>query len=285
MGIIRRKAHDQKNATRSLRLCRPGPAPLLALVFSIGALGQHGSAARGMLTGQIRPVAPSPYSIPFLNPFFSFPGRLAATVSGSWFGAPPFWGAGLAPTIPPFACPTSFARCFVTHGSRNSRSFTGWGSSQGYGAPDFYPYPLSPNLSMPGSNSPPPDFLAGLVPVPESPNSMLPPDAVSHGEGQRVRDTESTPNFQEVTSPGRSIGETQKAGSSGSCTDPVPNSEHPTLLALKNGWAYTVLKSWITGKTLHFITTQGDHQAVPISQLDRMYPKSAQAVKLPITSR
>jgi hypothetical protein len=243
-----------------------------------------------MLTSKIQPVGPSPYSIPFLNPFFSFPGRLAATVSGSWFGAPSFWGAGLAPTIPPFACATPFTGCFATHGSRNSRSLPSWSGFQGYGAPGFYPYPLDPNISMPSYYSPPPDFLARLVPVPESPNSMLPPDSVSHGDGQRVRDTESTPNFQEVTSPGRSIGGTQKAGSSESCTDPVPNSEnptseHPTLLALKNGWAYTVLKSWITGKTLHFITTQGDHQAVPISQLDRMYPKAAQAPKLPITSR
>ena len=283
MRLIRRISQE---GTRSLWSCQPGPAPLLALVFAICAVGQHGSAGRGMLTGQIRPVAPSPYSIPFLNPFFSFPGRLAATVSGSWFGAPPFWGAGLAPTIPPFACATPFTGCFAGYGSRNSRSFPNWSNGQGYGAAGYYPYPLYPNISMPDYYSPPPDFISGLVPIPdgpaqgnhagvEPPNSVLPTISVPHngGYGQRPGDTERAPNFQEVTAAAGSVGTVPKAESSSeSCTD----GEHPTLIALKNGWAYTIVKSWTTGKTLHFITTQGDHEAVPIGQLDRMYPRAGQ---------
>jgi hypothetical protein len=53
---------------------------------------------------------------------------------------------------------------------------------------------------------------------------------------------------------------------------PDTNDDHPPLIALKNGWAYTVVKYWRVGKTFHFITTQADHMQVPTTMVERIYP-------------
>lgn len=53
---------------------------------------------------------------------------------------------------------------------------------------------------------------------------------------------------------------------------PSTDDEHPPLIALKNRWAYTAVKYWVTGKTFHFITTQGDHMQVPTALVERVYP-------------
>jgi hypothetical protein len=62
------------------------------------------------------------------------------------------------------------------------------------------------------------------------------------------------------------------------------NDEHPSMIALKNRGAYTVVKYWLKGKVLNFITTQGDHMRVALDQVDRIYPaangnKAAEAAK------
>jgi hypothetical protein len=58
---------------------------------------------------------------------------------------------------------------------------------------------------------------------------------------------------------------------------PSDNDDHPPLIALKNGWAYSVLKYWKRGKVFHFITTQGDQMQVPVTQVERIYPSSRQS--------
>ena len=58
----------------------------------------------------------------------------------------------------------------------------------------------------------------------------------------------------------------------GPSSPPDLTDVHPPLVALKNHWAYTVEKYWVTGKTFHFVTTQGDHIQVPTSMVDRIYP-------------
>jgi hypothetical protein len=55
------------------------------------------------------------------------------------------------------------------------------------------------------------------------------------------------------------------------------SDEHPPLVALKNRWAYTVIKYWVSGKTFHFITTQGDHIQVPSALVERIYPTPNQS--------
>ncbi len=62
---------------------------------------------------------------------------------------------------------------------------------------------------------------------------------------------------------------------------PVPpssdNDDHPPLIALKNGWAYSALRYWVKGKVFHFITSQGDNMQVPVTQVERIYPSSRQS--------
>jgi hypothetical protein len=58
---------------------------------------------------------------------------------------------------------------------------------------------------------------------------------------------------------------------------PSDNDDHPPLIALKNGWAYSVLRYWVQGKIFHFITSQGDHMQVPVTQVERIYPSSRQS--------
>ena len=58
---------------------------------------------------------------------------------------------------------------------------------------------------------------------------------------------------------------------------PSDNDDHPPLIALKNGWAYSVLRYWVQGKIVHFITSQGDQMQVPVTQVERIYPSSRQS--------
>lgn len=52
------------------------------------------------------------------------------------------------------------------------------------------------------------------------------------------------------------------------------NDEYPSMIGLKNGGMYTVVKYWTKGTVLNFITTQGDHMRVGLDQVDRIYPSS-----------
>jgi hypothetical protein len=58
---------------------------------------------------------------------------------------------------------------------------------------------------------------------------------------------------------------------------PSDDDDHPPLIALKNGWAYSVLRYWVQGKVFHFITSQGDVRQVPVSQVERIYPSSRES--------
>jgi hypothetical protein len=101
---------------------------------------------------------------------------------------------------------------------------------------DYYPQPAQP-LQVPPAAADPVD--GGEVP--EVAESSLP-------------DTSAMPVYRGPASP------------------PPVSDEHPPLIALKNRWAYTVLKYWVKGKTFHFITTQGDHVQVPAALVERIYP-------------
>jgi hypothetical protein len=56
------------------------------------------------------------------------------------------------------------------------------------------------------------------------------------------------------------------------------------MIALKNRWAYTVIRYWVTAKIFHFITTQGDRMQVPVTQVDRIYPALRPIHKEDVTS-
>jgi hypothetical protein len=52
---------------------------------------------------------------------------------------------------------------------------------------------------------------------------------------------------------------------------PATQPNHPRVIALKNGSAYTVTKYWMKGNTLYFITTQGVLIQIPLTLLDHLY--------------
>jgi hypothetical protein len=49
------------------------------------------------------------------------------------------------------------------------------------------------------------------------------------------------------------------------------NSDEPTiyLLAFKDQAIYPATGFWVESETLHFVTTQGEHNRAPVSQVDR----------------
>jgi hypothetical protein len=112
----------------------------------------------------------------------------------------------------------------------------------GYFTPDltdYYPQPAQPLQVPPAPPEVPDPVDAGKVPdVAES----------------SLTDTSGMPVYRGPVSP------------------PPVSDEHPPLIALRNRWAYTVLKYWVKGKTFHFITTQGDHIQVPAALVERIYP-------------
>ena len=57
-------------------------------------------------------------------------------------------------------------------------------------------------------------------------------------------------------------------------SDNPDNDDHPPLIALKNGSAYSALRYWVKGKVFHFITSLGDNMQVPVTQVERIYPSS-----------
>jgi hypothetical protein len=129
--------------------------------------------------------------------------------------------------------------------------------------PDMPYYPQPPPYEGPAF--PPADVTQ--VPTTVSP-SLTNPEAYSNDVGSQ---------------PAREPGGMSTAGTSGlrmySSPGPPPSysDDHPALIALKNGWAYSVLKYWTQGKIVHFITSQGDRMQAPVTQVERIYPSSGRS--------
>jgi hypothetical protein len=82
----------------------------------------------------------------------------------------------------------------------------------------------------------------------------------------------TTPDTGEMSTAGTSVLRMYSAPG-----PPSYGDDHPALIALKNGWAYSVEKYWTQGKTVHFITSQGDRMQAPTTQVERIYPSSRQS--------
>lgn len=256
------------------------PAAVLLVVLCVAASGQQrggvtggGKGSSGFLHGVapswINPVGPS-----FITSDLTFAQRLAATVSGSYFGLPAFWvspGQGLFPGW----------NCRLRLGSSgfSRRSGWGWNGASAFMGSGFspVPYPVlvggpygpdySPQQLPPALATPPPQYIAEPAPPMKitEPNSgiqtLQPPVAMRETLGR-----ESEPDGQENTSRTPSVHVYQAPAGK-----PTPHRDHPPLIALKNGWAFTVTKYWMKGKTLHFITPQGGHIQVPVMLVDHFY--------------
>jgi hypothetical protein len=177
---------------------------------------------------------------PFTHPNWPFPPRFGTGSNGSWTSGRGGRRAGFFPD--PLIL-----------------NWNGWPPFDGYG---FY------NTPDPGYRIGPywPDY----YPQPNVP--LLPPAPV---EQQGPAGGETVPEAAENSTPET----TGMPVYRGPATPPDTTDEHPPLIALKNRWAYTVLKYWVKGKTFHFITTQGDHMQVSTNMVDRIYPTPNRALK------
>ena len=165
-----------------------------------------------------------------------------------------------------------------------------WERSQPWPRSGSYPHqrpPLGNSLFF----AVPPPIVPYLGYPPDTPYySQLPPDegpALPQADVTELPTTASPSltnqdtHFNAVGSePAREPCEMSTAGSSGLHVyyspgpQPSDSDDHPPLIALKNNWAYSVLRYWVQGKIFHFITNQGDHMQVPVTQVERIYPSS-----------
>jgi hypothetical protein len=60
---------------------------------------------------------------------------------------------------------------------------------------------------------------------------------------------------------------------------PAIRDEYPPLVVLKTGGVFSAARYWTKNKRFYFVTTQGDTGSVPLSLLERVYPRVKQASK------
>ena len=223
---------------------------MLVLVFTLTASAQRhgGGMGGGRVAGPPNQSGAFPPRAGAPAPFGGNRGIYLSWQSGSdpipcpllWQGwchsAPPFWRAGV------FRAP--YPRVVV---------WNGWPALGGYGfnsvADSGYPVePYWPDEYAQSFNVP----VAPPIPI-DAPSAMSADMAPERVE-KSASDNSALPVYQ------------------GPASQPDTSEDHPPLVALKNRWAYTVLKYWVQGKTFHFITTQGDHMQVPVALVERVYP-------------
>ena len=262
------------------------------------ALAQHPGAARaggGATNGVQRSASPTlahPFPNPYLISDLTFAQRLGAVVAGSANGSPAFWGpAPFGATFFPgqngslgFGAP-GFLPWFCRR-RNNAPGFAGSGFSPvAYPAfayessiPDYYPTAQSNGtVVLPPQYIPEfaPPLTISAVRASQEPNRPVEPHHLIARESGTGNAADSTPDEYGIRiyqAPGRG---------------PIPEDDHPPLVALKNGWSYTVTAYWVKGNTIHFITTQGNHIHAPLNMLDRLYPphkkhKSSEGASHPV---
>ena len=136
--------------------------------------------------------------------------------------------------------------------------------------------------------APPPNTFVPPPPPPEAISQQSSGIHLPDLPNREVTDQEPAgfaPERSQPSHPDSSISQVYQAPG----PEPNPQQDHPRLIALKNGSAYTIMEYWVKEKTLHFITTQGDHIEVPLVQVERLYPRTKEdlnlAAKLPAVHR
>jgi hypothetical protein len=229
-------------------------------------------APQGFQRGTSLPL--NAFANPYLISDLTFAQRLGATVAGSSNGLPAFWG------------PWRFGAGF----------FPGWNGSFRFGAPDFFPLCARGDNAF-GFGGPElfgnPAFTGGFPATdyyPPAP-SNLPviaarpfvsewPSPLSISPLHPIQEPEFPAERQEIAPQAFRIDDRRDSSfeeygiRAYHAPDrlPIPESDHPLMIALKNGWFYTAKSYWVKNQTFHFITTHGDHIRVNVNMLDRLYP-------------
>lgn len=123
-----------------------------------------------------------------------------------------------------------------------------------------------------GYEQAPPNVTIVMPPV--QPQASAPPVTIQQyfGEGAKPVVREYGPNGEELT-PDAS----DETGSVRTYRAPAKKTAAPSpdddrvmfMVALKDSSVYTAVAYWVEGETLHYITTQGDHNQVSLDLVDR----------------
>jgi hypothetical protein len=227
-----------------------------------GVIARGGTA--GGFQGGVTPHAMTPFATPYISSDLTFAQRLGATVSGSWNGLPAFWPPAMGQGVfrgwngtPPFGAP-GLSPAFCPR----------WNTPPAF-APGDSPvtYPVFAGPSAPGYYPQPAPNVTVVLP-PQYGTEPAPPVMINEPSSGAGR--EFAPQGQDSASVERSGISVYQAP----VREPVSEGEHPQLIVLKNGWVYTVTSYRVKGKAFNFVTTRGDHMQVPLSLLDRVYPRT-----------
>jgi hypothetical protein len=275
------------------------PSAILLAGLCATAAGQHrgglirvSGAPNGADPG-VSARLTSPLVHPFVTSDLTFAQLLGATVSGTSVNSLAFWGSftnsyglrgqpgfpGPNPFVSPFIADLTFAqRLGATVSGSPVNSLPFWNPRQSmvgrngwYGLPEFgfspAPYPV-----LGAGSYAPNDY-------PRQGSQLMtvrPPQYPVQSPGMHRQDT---------SLPARSSVHVYQAPS----RETAQQSEYSSVIALKNGCLYTTTTYWMEGRTLHFVTTQGEHMQVPFPLLDRLYGHQGHRqnanTKLPISDR
>jgi hypothetical protein len=162
----------------------------------------------------------------------------------------------------------------------------GWNSLLANAGP-ILPFPIAPSpfaggFSGPGYDQPQPSNVTIVMPPQATPSS--PPVLIIREEDSRIRMVQA-PKEAPAARPPAGAGMRPELQDSSPETEsnfhvyrtpapePAVQNDYPLLISLKDGWAYTATKSWVKGRTFHFVTTQGDQMQVPLVAVDRIYQR------------
>jgi len=259
---------------------------VLIAVLCAAASGQQrgGMTGGGQASGGFNHSTPPPLINPVVHRYITsdltFAQRLAATVSGSNTGLPAF---RVSPGQGPFPGWNNMPR--FGSGGFSRPSGLDWNGSSAFtnAGFSFVPYPVF------GGGPYGPDY---YPPQPSPPMPVLPPQFIAESSppvriqepGLGIRTFQVPVGTRESTGWESGLDGPDNFSRSPSgvhnyqppAREPARRLDHPPIIALKNGWVYTVTNYWMKGKTLHFITTQGDHIQVPLTLLDRLYGQQRQ---------
>ena len=247
---------------------------ILLLVSALTAAAQHGGG-RFPVSGASGISSPFHQNAAFPRQNAAFPPRSGATFQGSGMGARlprgPEWRAGACTLSGPCNSAPRFWRSgnFGAPYPLLILGWNGWPTIGWNGWPAFGEYGFNSAFG--------PDYAGGQELVPYAPPTYLQfPAPAPVVAPEPIRATTAPVSAQSPTAPVPAQSSTDDTSElrphQTPSLPPDASDEHPPLIALKNRWAYTALKYWTTGKTFHFITTQGDHMQVPTTMVDRVYP-------------
>ena len=179
---------------------------------------------------------------------------------GAFVPGPPYAGRSVAPAVsgtpgamPWIPAPTPSAACCFGSGLNGSESRHSQDRDRG------------------------PEILAVPIPIPVGDESDPQPELSGNEESaQPAPSVPSPPVTVVLQAPAAQLTGNPAAGPmpsddrrSAEVSPPDPPEPAHVFIALKDGWVYAATSYWVAGRTLHYITSEGDHNQVSLNLVDR----------------